>query len=131
MLPLEPGVAGPRGEVPRRHRRIVGAPAVDHADVEPPGEIVHVDPEGRAAGIGAGRGGGGGGGGAGRRGLQQGEEVGSDVDGADDDGVRDEEEEEEEAQAEREREGFAVHLLRDSLVASSSTLSLSSLALRI
>lgn len=76
LLP-QTGPPRPRRKSPRRHRSLVGAPALQHSHVEPPGEVVHVDAEG-GFGAAAGRTGGD---------VEEGVEVGADVEGADEDGV--------------------------------------------
>lgn len=86
MLLLQPGIRRPRRKVRlRRRRRVVGNPAIDHGEIESGGEIVHEDAERVRFWSG----------GAGRR-LSEGEEVGFEIDGADEEVERDEEEEEEE-----------------------------------
>lgn len=45
VLPLQAGFLRPRRPCQGGYRRLIGAPAVEHADVEAAGEIVHEDAE--------------------------------------------------------------------------------------
>lgn len=76
MLPLQSRVSGPGRPSGGGDRSLVQVPAIKYADIETTGKVVHVDSERRVGGT--------------REGgnwlrLKKREEVGSDVDGADED----------------------------------------------
>lgn len=81
MLPLQSRIIRPWRECFAGDRSLVGAPAIHHADVEATGEVVHVDFEREGEGLRA----------AGCRGWGEGEELGTNVDGAGKEEVGDEE----------------------------------------